>query len=100
MLRDALKNNNKVSSIVNEVFGLLCLFSSAALKFGLLGFVFLLFCFVFLHHLYLHYLFLPILNIPEIMCRWPSFMQDVVLCGRYVVSVVQVGRQREVQAFC
>lgn len=22
---------------------------------------------------------LPILNIPEIMCRWPSFMQDVVL---------------------
>lgn len=47
MLRDALKNNNKVSSIVNEVFGLLCLFPSAALKFGLLGFVFLLFLFVF-----------------------------------------------------
>ena len=46
MLRDALKNNNKVSSIVNEVFGVLCL-SSATLKFGLLG-VFFFCCFCFL----------------------------------------------------
>lgn len=74
--------------------------ASNELRHGFVFFVFLLFCFVFLHHLYPHYLFLPILNIPEIMCRWPSFMQDVVLRGRYVVSVVQVGRQREVQAFC
>ena len=49
MLRDALKNNNKVSSIVNEVFGVLCL-SSATLKFGLLGVFFFFFfcCFCFL----------------------------------------------------
>ena len=47
MLRDALKNNNKVSSIVNEVFGVLCLSSLPLCSWGCLGLFFCCFLFAF-----------------------------------------------------